>query len=875
MLPEGIARKFYYSREILGGLEEHEPSFSAADLPDDDFAGSEADPFDRTHLCRALYALPRSDGRDPAHVVSPGLLAESVAAICGGGYNFISIRQENIFGGMFVEWGARGAARRGVAFVWAVDVEAPERPLKIRIVADGVAVFNGTTAPAHGPSVLDTGWRLVAGVTIRLEVEGRGAAAALPLSARAWEGAEDRAALTAIVKRTEGLCAGGAVISRENTTPQIMARLDGVQEAGPVPRNRVPGFVRYLAGRFEAAGKVGTPLAAVSWVIGELLENPEQRRLFRLSTQMQALFAEPAFSRRVMTHDASLALFAFWRRHYNQIDIFSEVGLRRIQYNFATAPYIAEGNNALLVTAAMREQLSRPAPGIKGGEIAWSWYWVLQHEDRGQDARLREAGYARLTSLRELMADIVRPERLSFNPASWHGAWSLVERRSTSAFSRFDVAMLAQVTQEAPALALAALGPERCRALLMAEVYERLPQLLGLSALPDARVPRLVERAVIPAMCDLAIIGHHNQTGLGRNMGMFAQALEGMSPLLFNADNGVCLNGEPVAELRARVVILCVNADRAPEVMARFARLCEGAHVIGFFLWETDRPPEGHLLGSQVVDEIWCPTEYVARAYGKITSTPVVNIRKGLTLPPDIAAVSERLHGDGEAFTFLCLAEFGSGIIRKNPLDVVLAFERAFPDLEDDGVRLLVKLREITPGHWSNQDGYWEELEERMTLDPRIRLVVGDVSDDEYWALLHGSNVFVTLHRSEGFGYGAADAMLFERGVIATDYSGTMDFCDEETAYPVGYTLIPTPPQQLGAQGYVGNWARPDIDHAAARMREARADREGLEARGRRGAERVRTLYDFAVWREDVTARVRAHLVGGNNDEVRVERVRP
>ena len=109
------------------------------------------------------------------------------------------------------------------------------------------------------------------------------------------------------------------------------------------------------------------------------------------------------------------------------------------------------------------------------------------------------------------------------------------------------------------------------------------------------------------------MIGHANATGLGRNLNMFVEALSGFDPLVFNADDGQCVNPErrwrEDMNLRARVAALCVNADRAPEMIARFASICEDAHIIGFYLWETDTPPETHLLGANAVDDTGtCPT---------------------------------------------------------------------------------------------------------------------------------------------------------------------------------------------------------------------------------------------------------------------------
>ena len=64
-----------------------------------------------------------------------------------------------------------------------------------------------------------------------------------------------------------------------------------------------------------------------------------------------------------------------------------------------------------------------------------------------------------------------------------------------------------------------------------------------------------------------------------------------------------------------------------------------------------------------------------------------------------------------------------------------------------------------------------------------------------------------------------AEAMALAKPVIATGYSGNLDFMSSETAYLVPWKPIPVPP---GCDPYpVGAlWADPDLDAAAQLMRQ-------------------------------------------------------
>ncbi len=94
----------------------------------------------------------------------------------------------------------------------------------------------------------------------------------------------------------------------------------------------------------------------------------------------------------------------------------------------------------------------------------------------------------------------------------------------------------------------------------------------------------------------------------------------------------------------------------------------------------------------------------------------------------------------------------------------------------------------------------------------------------------------LSLHRAEGFGLVPAEAMLLGVPVVATGWSGNMDFMDADSAALVPYTLVPArdPRGVFEAEG--AEWAEPDIAAAAARLARLAddpAERAALGARGR------------------------------------------
>ena len=99
---------------------------------------------------------------------------------------------------------------------------------------------------------------------------------------------------------------------------------------------------------------------------------------------------------------------------------------------------------------------------------------------------------------------------------------------------------------------------------------------------------------------------------------------------------------------------------------------------------------------------------------------------------------------------------------------------------------------------------------------------------------------YVSLHRSEGFGLTLAEAMALGKPVIATGYSGNLDFMDADTSHLVDYQLVPV--RDGGPFYRGGRWAEPSIAHAAQVMRQVVDRPAEAHALGERARESVGEL---------------------------------
>lgn len=98
-------------------------------------------------------------------------------------------------------------------------------------------------------------------------------------------------------------------------------------------------------------------------------------------------------------------------------------------------------------------------------------------------------------------------------------------------------------------------------------------------------------------------------------------------------------------------------------------------------------------------------------------------------------------------------------------------------------------------------------------------------------SLIHLIDVYVSLHRSEGFGLIPAEAMYLGKPVILTNWSGNTEFMTGDNCCPVNYSLIPLD-KNYGDYEINQIWADPDLDHAAMYMKRLSSDRAYYEQIG-------------------------------------------
>jgi glycosyltransferase involved in cell wall biosynthesis/SAM-dependent methyltransferase len=294
--------------------------------------------------------------------------------------------------------------------------------------------------------------------------------------------------------------------------------------------------------------------------------------------------------------------------------------------------------------------------------------------------------------------------------------------------------------------------------------------------------------------------------------------------------------------------LICVNADMLPLVaMGLGPRFFEGRHTAGLWFWEISHFPEQWHPAFDNVNEVWVASEHIADTLRPLSPTPVHTIRVPVVPGAPDNATRAQL-GMPEGFCFLFVFDYRSVFRRKNPLGLVEAFRRAF----EPGAGPSLVIKSICGDEFPAER---EALAEAVADRPEIHLVEDTITTGMKNAMIANCDCYVSLHRSEGLGLTMAEAMYFGKPVIATAYSGNLDFMAEGNSFLVPHTMVEIGPD---ANPYPADaeWAEPDLDQAAALMQQVFEHPETAALRGQRAAEDIRRTHSPEAAGEAIKRRI-------------------
>ncbi len=288
-----------------------------------------------------------------------------------------------------------------------------------------------------------------------------------------------------------------------------------------------------------------------------------------------------------------------------------------------------------------------------------------------------------------------------------------------------------------------------------------------------------------------------------------------------------------VSESANAIQIYCVNADQIAQIQNTLGHnKTAGRYKIGYWFWELSNFPNDWLHAFNYVDEIWAPTKFIAETLLKVSPKPVIHMPVPVAFALKSAYSRKFFSLPADCFLFLFSYDFHSYSQRKNPEACVAAFKEAF-DTTNSRVGLVIKTV-----YAEKHPLAYAKLLSLVEGDDRITIINKVMSRDEMYGLISVSDSFLSLHRSEGFGLGMAEAMLLGKPVIATGYSGNMDFMNTKNSCVVDFALVDVEPGAYPHwKGQV--WAEPNIIQASDYMKEIFENQIFRETIARNGQEYI------------------------------------
>ena len=294
-----------------------------------------------------------------------------------------------------------------------------------------------------------------------------------------------------------------------------------------------------------------------------------------------------------------------------------------------------------------------------------------------------------------------------------------------------------------------------------------------------------------------------------------------------------------LGEVEASDLVIHVNPPQFLRALRSFSVLhLRRTTIVGMWVWELEAIPPSWSSSARFCHEVWAPSDFAAAAIrrgmpkpGPTIKTVAHPVDADPFLPRDAVARKSVRRGYGlGAVVFVAGYSFSmnSNYARKNPGAAIRAFQQAFdPSYKD--VRLLLRCQDTNdflPGK--------DELQRQAAADPRVMLM-GDlgptISIGDFYGLL---DVYIALHRSEGYGLNVAEAAQTGIPVIATGWSMSEDVMKRPQVHAVRSRLVPVrDPQNTYSAISGATWAEPDCSQAADYLHRLYAVRLSRESANR------------------------------------------
>jgi len=267
--------------------------------------------------------------------------------------------------------------------------------------------------------------------------------------------------------------------------------------------------------------------------------------------------------------------------------------------------------------------------------------------------------------------------------------------------------------------------------------------------------------------------GNH---GLSRAAIYDVEPLKKIHSTLDIVDIGPFLKGKPPSPIATpRTAVENVYFLCQPDTYATICRLISPeliarAYRTGRWVWETPIFPEDWRFAERLVHRVWTPSSFCAETFRRALNLRVEIVPHAVHVPPVVQSDFRQQMGiNPNVFLGLAVMDIISCPERKNPWAHIEAWKNAFGD--DENAILVMKIR---VGKRTNV--VIKELDEMIGTYNNIIIITEELSESEMISLRASCDVYMSLHRSEGYGLNIHECLSVGKKVIASNWSANSEY---------------------------------------------------------------------------------------------------
>ncbi len=231
---------------------------------------------------------------------------------------------------------------------------------------------------------------------------------------------------------------------------------------------------------------------------------------------------------------------------------------------------------------------------------------------------------------------------------------------------------------------------------------------------------------------------------------------------------------------QADVVVLHDEPPNYPDYMKAHPVLRQ-RHVVAYAVWETTQLPPSYVNSLDGIDEIWTASSFTEALFSavhpRVFRVPHL-VREPIPDAEALERMRKRIDWQEDVFYFFTIADAANP--RKNLAATLRVFDRL---RKSHDVRLIIK--------------QYARTDPRLGEHPDIISICEPLHEQDIDALHTLADAYVSSHCAEAWGLGMSEAMGAGTPVIATAYSGNLDYMTPDRAHLVNYTLRPLNDEEI------------------------------------------------------------------------------